>query len=183
MKITKTPLPGVLVIGPSVFPDDRGFFLETFHQEKYADIGLTKPFVQDNHSHSEHGVLRGLHYQLHRPQAKLVFVVNGEIFDVAVDIRRGSPTFGQWTGVRLSSQNHKQIFVPEGFAHGFIVLSETADVIYKCTDLFTPGDAYGIMWSDPSIAIDWPIDSPILSAKDKQNPNLSDVIPDNLPQY
>jgi len=183
LNISKTPLPGVLIIEPAVFGDDRGFFLETFNQKKYADIGLDKPFVQDNHSHSAYGVLRGLHYQLCHPQAKLVFVVTGEIFDVAVDIRRGSPTFGRWTGVCLSQQNHKQIFVPEGFAHGFVVLSETADVIYKCTDFYTPGDGYGIIWSEASIGIDWPIETPILSAKDSQNPTLTNAPADHLPSY
>ena len=182
-KITETELPGVLIIEPTVFSDDRGFFLETFHQAKYAELGLEKPFVQDNHSRSSRGVLRGLHYQLNHPQGKLVYAVRGHIFDVAVDIRRGSPTFAKWVGVHLSDENHKQIFVPEGFAHGFCVLSETVDVTYKCTDLYTPGDDHGILWSDEQIAIDWPVKEPQLSAKDAVAAPLANVDQDLLPHY
>ena len=155
--------------------------METWHREKYEKAGIGKPFVQDNRSHSKDGVLRGLHYQLARPQAKLVFAVTGRIFDVAVDIRAGSPTFGRWTGAELSMENRRQIYVPEGFAHGFVVLSDFADVIYKCTDFYAPGDEYGILWSDPDIGIDWPVTAPILSDKDRQAPSLRQVPKDHLP--
>ncbi len=183
MKVTELELPGVLVIEPQVFGDNRGFFLETYHIERYQQAGLTQPFVQDNHSRSQRGVLRGLHYQLNHPQGKLVMAAKGEIFDVAVDIRRGSPTYGRWVGAILSEENHKQIYVPEGFAHGFCVLSEVADVIYKCTNVYTPGDDYGIIWSDPEIAIDWPIDDPQLSEKDGKTPALAAAPPETLPQF
>ena len=149
--------------------------METHHQARYAEAGLNRVFVQDNHSRSKKHVLRGLHYQLTQPQGKLVFVVAGEIFDVAVDIRKGSPTFGKWTGAYLSDENKQQIYVPEGFAHGFVVLSEFADVIYKCTDFYAPGDERGIYWADPSIAINWPIKDPILSDKDRECPRLFDA--------
>ncbi len=178
-KFITTSLDGVIIIEPEIFRDGRGFFLETFQQEKYVEAGIDKNFVQDNHSHSIKGTLRGLHYQLKRPQGKLVHVVAGEIFDVAVDIRRGSSTFGQWEGAYLSAENHCQIYIPEGFAHGFCVLSDTADVIYKCTDFYAPGDEYGIKWSDPTINIDWPVEFPILSDKDSRNPELNKM-PDNL---
>jgi len=171
----KTPLPGVLLIEPMVFDDPRGFFMETYHQGVYAGAGISGPFVQDNFSHSCRGTLRGLHYQRKNAQDKLVMAVTGEIFDVVVDIRRGSPTFGQWYGARLSDENRKQIYVPKGFAHGFCVLSETADVLYKCTDVYTPGDEYGILWSDPAIGIQWPGAKPILSGKDEIHPLLADV--------
>ena len=180
---TETELAGVLVIEPAVYGDSRGFFLETFNQKRYAEAGLDRQFVQDNHSRSSRGVLRGLHYQLNRPQGKLVMAIKGEIFDVAVDIRRGSPTFGKWVGVNLSEENHKQIFVPEGFAHGFCVVSETADVVYKCTEVFTPGDDHGILWSDETIGIDWPTSEPSLSEKDAENPRLAEVDSDRLPVY
>lgn len=183
LRFTEESLPGVLLIEPAVFEDDRGFFLETYHKKKYAGAGLDQAFVQDNHSHSRRFTLRGLHYQLNHPQGKLVYVMTGEIFDIAVDIRRGSPTFGRWTGTLLSGANKRQLFIPEGFAHGFCVLSETADVIYKCTDLYAPGDEYGILWSDPTIDIDWPIQNPILSEKDAKNPELKDVPQDHLPLY
>lgn len=182
-KFITTSLDGVLIIEPDIFRDDRGFFLETFQQEKYAEGGIDKVFVQDNRSHSSRGTLRGLHYQLKHSQGKLVHVVTGEIFDVAVDIRRGSTTFGQWEGVYLSAENHRQIYVPEGFAHGFCVLSDTADVVYKCTDFYTPGDEYGILWSDPAIGIDWPVTTPILSDKDSINPELSKVPESLLPLF
>jgi len=181
VKIIDTKLPGVLIIEAQHFADNRGCFMETYHQKTYEAAGLKKPFVQDNLSHSRQNVLRGLHYQLRNPQGKLIYVVSGEIYDVAVDIRRGSPTFGKWEGVNLSSENRKQIYVPEGFAHGFVVLSKTADVIYKCTDLYAPGDEYGIFWNDPAIGIKWPIDAPILSDKDKQNPRICDVSDTDLP--
>jgi len=182
VKFTKTSLPGVLIIEPVVFRDDRGFFLETHHQKKYVEGGINRSFVQDNRSHSKHGVLRGLHYQHRYPQGKLVCVITGEIFDVAVDIRRGSPTFGKWEGIHLSSDNNRQVFVPEGFAHGFCVLSETADVLYKCTDFYHPDDEFGILWSDPTISIEWPVASPVLSPKDSQYPKLTEIADDFLPR-
>ena len=183
IKFTKTSLPGVLLIEPYVFSDGRGFFMETHHQKKYAEAGIGKTFVQDNHSHSQKGVLRGLHYQLRHPQGKLVYVITGEIFDVAVDIRQGSPTFGKWLGTLLSAENKRQIFVPEGFAHGFCVLNETADVLYKCTDFYNPGDEFGVLWSDPAIGINWPVETPVLSPKDSQYPGLKDIPKDLLPGY
>jgi len=183
VKFIKTSLSGVLFVEPQVFEDSRGFFMETYHLRKYKEIGIDRVFVQDNHSHSRRGVLRGLHYQLHNPQGKLVYVIRGEIFDVAVDIRRGSPTFGKWVGTILSAENRRQIFVPEGFAHGFCVTSEQADVIYKCTDLYVPGDEYGILWSDPTINITWPVENPLLSEKDSQNQRLDDVPEEELPTF
>jgi dTDP-4-dehydrorhamnose 3,5-epimerase len=186
MALTVIPsdLPEVLIIKPPHYSDHRGFFMETHHQARYAEAGLDRVFVQDNHSHSKKHVLRGLHYQLTRPQGKLVFVVSGEIFDVAVDIRQDSPTFGRWAGACLSAENKHQIFVPEGFAHGFVVLSASADVIYKCTDVYAPGDEYGIYWADPAIAIDWPVQNPILSDKDQKCPLLSDAgAAGHLPLY
>ena len=182
-KITEKELAGVLLVTPGVFTDNRGFFMETFNRKRYAEAGLDRDFVQDNHSHSSSGVLRGLHYQLNHPQGKLVFVVKGEIFDVAVDIRKGSPTFGKWVGEILSEENHKQLFVPEGFAHGFCVLSGQADVIYKCTDLYVSDDDHGILWSDETIGIDWPIKEPIVSEKDGKNPSLKEIDSDFLPTY
>jgi len=183
MKITPTSLPGILIIGPHAFEDKRGFFMETYHQKRYEQSNIRCVFVQDNLSHSVHGILRGLHYQLQYPQAKLVQAINGAIFDVAVDIRQGSSTFGKWVGAYISDQNRHQIFVPEGFAHGFCVLSETADIIYKCTDFYAPDDEGGILWSDPNIGIDWPIIDPMLSDKDSQYPCLKDVPPERLPVY
>jgi dTDP-4-dehydrorhamnose 3,5-epimerase len=185
MSITVTPLfiPSVLLIEPKVFRDHRGFFLETFQERKYAEAGLAFQFVQDNHSRSVGPVLRGLHYQLQNPQAKLVYVVSGEIFDVAVDIRRGSPYFGAWTGTRLSDRNQRQLFIPEGFAHGFVVTSETADVLYKCTDFYAPGDEYGILWKDEAIGIDWPVSEPLLSGKDQAYPRLAEAPESELPVY
>ena len=155
--------------------------METYHQQKYQKTGIDQAFVQDNHSHSNQGVLRGLHYQLKHPQGKLIYAVTGTIFDVAVDIRRGSPTFGQWTGAELSADNKRQIYVPQGFAHGFVVLSQSADVIYKCTDVYAPGDEYGILWSDPEIGINWPVKNPILSQKDLENPTLNQIPESLLP--
>jgi len=181
LRSIKTKLPGVLAIEPDVFKDDRGFFLETYHHSKYTEAGIDIPFVQDNHSHSRKGTLRGLHYQLRHPQDKLVYVITGEIFDVAVDIRRGSSTFGQWAGVTLSQENKRQIFLPKGFAHGFCVLSETADVIYKCGDFYTPGDDLGIYWADPDIGIEWPVKEPVLSEKDSRNSRLKEIPEDMLP--
>ncbi len=183
MNIHPTPLDGVFVIEPRVFADSRGFFTETFHQEKYRKIGIHKQFVQDNLSHSVQHTLRGLHYQLKHPQAKLVQVIQGAIFDVAVDIRRGSPTFGKWTGVELTDENKHQMYVPEGFAHGFCVLSETAYVTYKCSDLYAPDDEAGILYSDPDIGIQWPTADPLLSEKDGQYPRLNAVPEERLPVY
>ena len=183
MKFVEKSLTGVILIELDVFEDNRGFFMETYHITKYGDGGIAHTFVQDNHSHSRKGTLRGLHYQLRRPQAKLVYVAAGEVFDVAVDIRQGSPTFGQWTGTILSGKEGRQLFIPSGFAHGFCVLSETADVIYKCTDLYAPGDDYGVIWSDPTIDIVWPIENPVLSEKDGRNPKLSEIPKELLPMY
>lgn len=177
MNIVDTKIPEVKIIEPKVFGDDRGFFLETFQAERYASVigdGLT--FVQDNHSRSCKGVLRGLHFQKTKPQGKLVRVVTGEVFDVAVDIRKDSPTFGQWEGVLLTGDNKKQFWVPPGFAHGFVVLSDTADFEYKCTDYYDPSDEGAICWNDPDLAIDWPIDfEPSLSAKDLEAGLLKDL--------
>jgi dTDP-4-dehydrorhamnose 3,5-epimerase len=183
INVEKTSLPGVLVVVPRVFRDQRGFFLETFHKEKYRLAGLDHDFVQDNHSRSRKGILRGMHYQLHHPQAKLITVSRGEIFDVAVDIRRGSPSFGKWTGVYLSEQNNRQLFIPEGVAHGFVVLSDPADVTYKCTELYYPEDEHGVIWSDPQIGIEWPILDPVLSDKDRQYSRLSEIPENLLPVY
>lgn len=168
MNVIKTDIEGVLIIEPQVFGDDRGFFLETFQSKRYAqEAGITQEFVQDNHSRSTYGVLRGLHFQKTKPQGKLVRVVSGEVFDVAVDIRSGSPTYGQWAGTHLSAENKRQFWVPPGMAHGFVVLSETADFEYKCTDYYDPNDEACLLWNDSEIGIDWPVDEPILSAKDK----------------
>lgn len=170
-------LPEVLLIEPKVFRDDRGYFLETYHLEKYREGGLSEVFVQDNHSFSGKRVLRGLHAQLRRPQGKLVRAVQGEIFDVAVDIRPGSPTFGEWVGETLSGDNFRQLYVPPGFAHGFCVLSETAHVLYKCTDFYDPQDEISLVWNDPEVGIRWPIeDYPVLNNKDRDAPRLADIM-------
>jgi dTDP-4-dehydrorhamnose 3,5-epimerase len=174
MQVEATTLPEVLLIRPDVFEDPRGFFMESYHARKYAAQGLPGQFVQDNHSRSTRGVLRGLHYQLNHPQGKLVRVVTGEVFDVAVDIRRGSPHFGCWTGVTLSEENRLQLYIPPGFAHGFCTLSEQADFLYKCTDFYRPDDECGIAWDDPDIAIDWPAGEYQLSDKDRAFPKLSE---------
>jgi dTDP-4-dehydrorhamnose 3,5-epimerase len=180
MEIFQTALPEVIVFAPPVFSDSRGYFLETYQQRKYAEIGIPHPFVQDNQSHSTKHVLRGLHFQLKHPQGKLVRVTQGEVFDVAVDIRCNSPTFGKWHGEILSAENKKQMYIPENFAHGFCVLSDGAEFLYKCTDFYVPGDEAGLIWDDPQLAIDWPIDTPILSAKDAILPKV-DAIMDLLP--
>ena len=182
MNISRFEIPGLLLIKPKVFEDDRGFFMETYHAERYAEHGLPTDFVQDNHSSSAKGTLRGLHYQLGRPQGKLVRVTKGEVFDVAVDVRRGSPHFGKWIGVTLSAENKHQFYIPEGFAHGFCVTSESADFLYKCTDYYAPEEERGIIWNDPDISIDWPIKEPILSGKDSSNNCLKDL-GDDLPLY
>ena len=181
MNIMPTEHPDVLLIEPDVFNDPRGFFMETFHAAKFAQAGLPTEFLQDNHSRSVRGVLRGLHYQLQHPQGKLMRVLTGEVYDVAVDIRKGSPRFGQWVGVVLSEANQRQLYVPPGFAHGFCTLSEQADFLYKCTDLYAPGDEYGIAWDDPALAIDWPPLDYLLSDKDRRYPVLSKA--DALPVY
>lgn len=182
MKITPTAIPDVLLIEPDVFGDSRGFFMETWHRQKYAEQGLDVDFVQDNHSRSSKGVLRGLHYQLEQPQGKLVRVIAGEVFDVAVDIRRGSPTFGQWVGAELSEANQHQFYIPPGFAHGFCVVSDSADFLYKCTDFYNPQYEHGILWSDPDIGIEWPGRDIKVSDKDKKN-GLLKGMNDHLPIY
>lgn len=182
MNVVPTKLPGVLLIEPRVFRDARGYFYETWNQSTYAAAGLTFAFVQDNLSHSVRGVLRGLHYQHPSAQGKLISVLDGEIFDVAVDIRPDSPTFRQWFGVHLSSENHRQCYVPPGYAHGFLVMSEVAKVTYKCTALYQPKDEGSILWNDPDIGIDWPVETPILSPKDREAPRLRDVPGDRLPR-
>jgi dTDP-4-dehydrorhamnose 3,5-epimerase len=181
MNVLSTSLPGVLIIEPSVFKDHRGSFMETYHEKKYQEFGISHTFVQDNLSFSIQNVLRGLHYQVRHPQAKLVQALSGEVFDVVVDIRPGSPAFGQWEGFFLSDQNHRQVLIPEGFAHGFCVLSKTAYFLYKCSDFYMPGDESGILWSDPDIGIQWPVDAPILSDKDRAFPRVRECSPDKLP--
>lgn len=183
MKVIKTKLPGVLIIEPKIFGDARGFFLETFSCKRYAEVGIIEPFVQDNLSFSTRGVLRGLHYQNPNQQGKLVSVVQGKVFDVAVDIRKGSSHFGEWIGVELSSEDHRQLWVPPGFAHGFCVLSDSASFVYKCTDVYTPSAEGGIIWNDPDIAIAWPKEGIILSDKDQAYPRLKDIATARLPQY
>ncbi len=175
MRFLQTSLPGVTVVEPDVYHDARGFFLETYHARTYHAGGITATFVQDNHSQSSYGTLRGLHTQRQHPQGKLVWALEGEIFDVAVDIRRGSATFAQWTSVVLSAKNFRQLYIPPGFAHGFAVLSERAQVLYKCTDFHDPHDEIGLAWNDPDIGIAWPVQAPLLSEKDLAAPFLRDV--------
>ena len=176
MKISHSKLKGCVTVEPRVFGDDRGFFLETFQAVRYKqEAGIDLPFVQDNHSRSARGVLRGLHFQKTKPQGKLVRVVRGEVYDVALDIRKGSATFGEWEGVILSEENKKQFWVPPGFAHGFVVLSDTADFEYKCTDYYDPSDEGCILWSDPDLNIPWPIANPVLSTKDESAKRLVDL--------
>ena len=177
MNVIETALPGVLIIQPKAFGDHRGFFLETFQVERYRDAGITLPFVQDNHSRSQRGVLRGLHFQKTRPQGKLVSVSRGAVYDVAVDIDPASATYGQFVGVELNDDNHRQLWIPPGYAHGFCVLSEVADFQYKCTDFYFPADEGGLLWNDPDVGIPWPITEPQLSAKDANNPRLRDLKP------
>lgn len=176
MKLIETQLPGVCIIEPRVFGDARGFFLESWNRRAFAELGLDLDFVQDNHSRSGRGVLRGLHYQLQQPQGKLVRVTQGRVFDVAVDLRRASPHFGQWTGVELSAENHRMLWIPPGFAHGFLVLSDTADFLYKTTAYYAPEWDRGVRWDDPDIAVQWPLEGPPnLSAKDQAQPLLRDA--------
>ena len=181
--VTPTAIPEVVVIEPRIFNDRRGHFFELYHGERFPAQGLPACFVPDNVSHSKNRVLRGLHYQLGNPQGKLVTVMEGEIYDVAVDVRRGSPTFGRWVGATLSSRNCLQVYIPEGFAHGFCVLSETATVLYKCTAYYTPGEERTIRWDDPVLSIAWPVTDPILSEKDAGAPTLALLPPDDLPLF
>lgn len=182
-KRVETELPGVCVIHPAIFEDDRGFFLETYQQAKFIQIGIADTFVQDNHSRSAQGVLRGLHYQLKAPQAKLCRVVEGKVLDIAVDIRLGSPHFGKWASIVLSAEDQNQIYIPGGFAHGFLVLSKTAQFLYKCSDFYDASDEHGVLWSDPDLNINWGDTDPLLSVKDKQNPRLSSIPQQSLPRY
>jgi dTDP-4-dehydrorhamnose 3,5-epimerase len=179
----ETTIPGVCEIVPKVFRDSRGFFLETYHQSRYLELGISEGFVQDNHSASAKGTLRGLHYQLRHAQAKLCRVVEGEALDVAVDLRVGSPSFGQWASVILSSQKQNQIFIPAGFAHGFLALSETVQFLYKCSEYYDPKDEYGLQWNDPGIGISWGISSPVLSEKDSRYSPLAGIPHELLPKY
>ena len=183
LKRIDTDLPGVCLIEPEVFGDERGFFMETYSRQVFETLGIYHEFVQDNHSRSHKGVLRGLHYQLNKPQAKLVRVLAGEVYDVAVDVRRGSETFGRWTGQILSAENRRMMFVPEGFAHGFYVISDIAEFAYKCSDYYAPKEERGIIWNDPALAIDWPINvpDPGLSDKDRVYRVLADMPDDDLP--
>jgi len=182
LKFTPLSLPGVVLVEPKVFHDERGFFLETFHEKKYREGGIPESFVQDNQSLSVRGTLRGLHSQRLKPQGKLVRAIEGEIFDVAVDVRRGSPTFAKWVGVRLSAENFQQLYVPQGFVHGFCVLSEVAQVEYKCTDFYAPNDEQSVIWNDPDIGIEWPVEDPVISPKDRAAPRLAEILED-LPEY
>ena len=175
MNVVETQLPGVLIIEPAVFGDHRGFFKETFHIERDQEAGIDLPFVQDNHSRSQRGVLRGLHWQKTRPQGKLVSCSLGTVFDVIVDVNPSSETFGTYVGVELSDNNHRQLWIPPGYAHGFCVLSETADFQYKCTDLYFPEDEGGLIWNDPEVSIEWPVESPSLSEKDLSLPTLDEI--------
>jgi dTDP-4-dehydrorhamnose 3,5-epimerase len=183
MNVRETELPGVVIIEPLAFEDHRGLFMETYQRSRYAAAGVDCQFVQDNVSYSIHGTLRGLHYQLPRGQAKLVQVLKGEVFDVAVDIRRRSPTFGRWIGEYLSQQNKRQMFIPAGFAHGYAVVTEAAIFSYKCSDYYAPGCEQGIIWSDPDIAISWPVTQPLLSEKDGRYPRLKDMPQELLPEF
>ena len=183
MKVTETKLPGVLIFEPDVFSDERGFFLETWRTTHYENAGVKGHFVQDNVSFSKKGVLRGLHYQYPQSQGKLVQVLSGRVTDVAVDIRAGSPTFGRWISEVISDVNHKQVYIPPGFAHGYCVTSETALFIYKCTDFYNPATENGIIWNDPELNIDWPVTEPVFSPKDAKYPKLSDIAQDKLPHF
>jgi dTDP-4-dehydrorhamnose 3,5-epimerase len=183
MKVIETALPGAMILEPQVFGDARGFFYESYNKAKWQEAGIDADFVQSNVSRSAMGVLRGLHYQWPNPQGKLVSVLEGEVYDVAVDIRRGSPTFGQSVGVMLTADNHRHFWVPEGFAHGFCVLSEFATFTYQCTALYDAKADAGILWNDADLGIDWPLSAPLLSDKDRKNPLLKDVAPERLPIF
>lgn len=178
MKIIATTIPDVMILEPQVYSDARGFFIETWNRQAFAEAGLNVDFVQDNHSRSGQGILRGLHYQIQQSQGKLVRVTQGRVFDVAVDLRQSSPTFGQWVGAELSEENHRMFWVPPGFAHGFYVMSETADFLYKCTDFYAPAHERSLRWDDPAVGIDWPLvdgKAPIVSAKDADAPSWQDA--------
>ncbi|MGC1485511.1 MAG: dTDP-4-dehydrorhamnose 3,5-epimerase [Candidatus Acidiferrum sp.] len=182
MQRLETSLPGVLELRPLVHRDGRGFFTETYHQAKFADLGIPDTFVQDNHSRSSKGTLRGLHYQLHHPQAKICRVAEGEALDVVVDIRLGSPNFGKWTSVLLSSEEQNQIFVPAGFAHGFLAITDTVQFLYKCSDFYNPGDEHGIAWNDSDLEIRWGVTAPVISARDAAFPPLAKLSRESLPE-
>lgn len=183
MEVIETELPGVFVIEPKVFEDERGLFMETWNEARYHEAGLPHEFVQDNLSYSQHGVLRGLHFQNPNQQGKLVYVLQGEVFDVAVDIRVGSPHFGEWTGATLSAENKRQFYISEGFAHGFVVTGDAALFAYKCTDRYNGNTEGSVLWNDQEIGIEWPIREPTLSEKDRSAPSLRDVSEDILPRY
>ena len=183
MNHIETKLPGVIVLEPDVFQDDRGFFLETWNRKRYEEAGIRVPFVQDNISFSQKGILRGLHFQHPQSQGKLVQVLSGEVMDIAVDIRVGSSTFGQWIGEILSGESHRQMYIPPGFAHGYCVTSETAFFSYKCTDFYNPATERGIVWNDPDLNIDWPVESPLLSPKDAGFSRLKELPVDVLPHF
>ena len=182
MRVVPTAIPEILILEPDVHTDGRGFFLETYHADRYREHGIPGPFVQDNHSRSIAGTLRGLHLQLRRPQGKLIRVIEGEILDVAVDVRRGSATFGRWVSVALTAENFKQVYVPPGFAHGFCVVSPVAQVEYKCTDVYDPSSELGVAWNDPALAITWPVTQPLLSSRDANHPTLAEQT-DKLPRF
>ena len=183
MKVTAAKIPGLLIIDPVVHGDARGSFVETYSRDRYAEAGVSGDFVQDNLSLSRRGILRGLHLQHPRGQGKLCSVIEGEVFDVAVDVRIGSPTFGKWEGVTLSSDNKRQLYIPSGFAHGLCIMSERALFSYKCTDFYSAENELGVAWNDEDIGIEWPINAPLLSDKDRANPKLRDISPDRLPRY
>jgi dTDP-4-dehydrorhamnose 3,5-epimerase len=185
VRVIEEPLPGVKLLAPDVYEDHRGFFMESYNRRTFATLDITDEFVQDNHSRSVRGVLRGLHYQLRHPQAKLVRATRGQVFDVVVDIRRGSPTFGRWVGAELSEKNRRQLYAPAGFAHGFLVLSESAEFQYKCSDFYSAADERGLPWDDPGLGILWPLDEmvPVLSGRDTRWHPLADAAPEDLPEY
>ena len=183
MQRIETSLPGVFELRPKVFRDNRGFFFETYHRRRFYELGIADSFVQDNHSYSRKGTLRGLHYQLRHPQAKLCRVVEGQALDVVVDVRGGSPHFGKWTGTLLSAEHQNQIYVPAGFAHGFLALTDTVQFLYKCSDFYDAEDEYGVLWSDPELKIRWGIASPVVSEKDANLPSLATIPRECLPRY
>ena len=179
----ETSLPDVWELQPKVFQDARGFFTETYNQNRFSELGILEIFVQDNHSRSRKGTLRGLHYQLRHAQAKICRVIEGEALDVAVDVRFGSPTFGKWASVVLSAEKKNQIYIPAGFAHGFLARTDTVQFLYKCSDFYDPGDEHGIIWNDPGLAIPWGFSNPVISEKDAMHPALAATPPDSLPRY
>ncbi len=183
MQRIDTTVPGVYELRPKIFGDARGFFMETYHAAQFADFGISDVFVQDNHSRSAKGILRGLHYQLQHSQAKLCRVVEGEALDIAVDIRIGSPHFGKWTSVLLSAAKHNQIYLPKGFAHGFLAITDNVQFLYKCSDFYQSDDEHGIAWNDPALNISWGVENPLVSDKDAKLPNLADIARELLPRY